>query len=140
MSNVEIVGNLTGDPELRFTNGGKAVVKFSIAENRKVGEGQEDRVSFFECEAWDKFAENIAASLKKGMRVIVTGRLEQQRWESDGVKRSKHIVVVQNCGPDLRWAQATVEQIPYDGAGSGSSSGSSGRPSGDPIYGDEEPF
>lgn len=142
MSNVEIVGRCTDDPELRFTTGGKAVVKFSVAENRKIGDGQEDRVSYFECEAWDKFAENIAATLKKGMRVIVTGRLEQQRWEKDGVNRSKIIVVVQSCGPDLRWAQATVDLIPYEGAGSGSSSGagSSGRPSGDPIYGDEEPF
>ena len=83
-STVTIVGNITRDPELRFTAGGKGIASFGLAVNRRWqqnGEWQE-KVSFFNVTAWDTLGENIAASLTKGTRVIVTGRLEQREYET----------------------------------------------------------
>ena len=147
-STVTIVGNITRDPELRFTAGGKGIASFGVAVNRRWqqnGEWQE-KVSFFNVTAWDTLGENIAASLTKGTRVIVTGRLEQREYETkEGEKRNVVEIVADEIGPSLRWARAEVERIARDGAGSGSSSGSSGGSSSgsrapDPVYGDEEPF
>ena len=152
-STVTIVGNITRDPELRFTAGGKGIASFGLAVNRRWqqnGEWQE-KVSFFNVTAWDTLGENIAASLTKGTRVIVTGRLEQREYETkEGEKRNVVEIVADEIGPSLRWARAEVERISRDGgsssgggnnsnaAGGGGSSSGSRAP--DPVYGDEEPF
>ena len=149
-STVTIVGNITRDPELRFTAGGKGIASFGLAVNRRWqqnGEWQE-KVSFFNVTAWDSLGENIAASLTKGTRVIVTGRLEQREYETkEGEKRNVVELVADEIGPSLRWARAEVERISRDGgassSGGGSSSGgsaSSASRAPDPVYGDEEPF
>ncbi|HRC48023.1 MAG TPA: single-stranded DNA-binding protein [Ilumatobacteraceae bacterium] len=152
-STVTIVGNITRDPELRFTAGGKGIASFGLAVNRRWqqnGEWQE-KVSFFNVTAWDTLGENIAASLTKGTRVIVTGRLEQREYETkEGEKRNVVEIVADEIGPSLRWARAEVERIARDGGGSsggGSNAGggnsggsSSGSRAPDPVYGDEEPF
>ena len=151
-STVTIVGNITRDPELRFTAGGKGIASFGVAVNRRWqqnGEWQE-KVSFFNVTAWDTLGENIAASLTKGTRVIVTGRLEQREYETkEGEKRNVVEIAADEIGPSLRWARAEVERIARDGGGSsggGSSAGggsggsSSGGRAPDPVYGDEEPF
>ena len=152
-STVTIVGNITRDPELRFTAGGKGIASFGLAVNRRWqqnGEWQE-KVSFFNVTAWDTLGENIAASLTKGTRVIVTGRLEQREYETkEGEKRNVVEIVADEIGPSLRWARAEVERIARDGGGSsggGSNAGggnsggsSSGSRAPAPVYGDEEPF
>ena len=152
-STVTIVGNITRDPELRFTAGGKGIASFGVAVNRRWqqnGEWQE-KGSFFNVTAWDTLGENIAASLTKGTRVIVTGRLEQREYETkEGEKRNVVEIVADEIGPSLRWARAEVERIARDGGGSsggGSNAGggnsggsSSGSRAPDPVYGDEEPF
>ena len=153
-STVTIVGNLTRDPELRFTAGGKGVASFGVAVGRRYqqnGEWQE-KTSFFNVTAWDTLGENVAASLTKGTRVLVTGRLEQREYETkEGEKRNVVEIVADEIGPSLRWARAEVERIARDGGGSsggGSNSGGSSSGGGsssasrapDPVYGDEEPF
>ena len=149
-NSVTLVGNITREPELRFTGGGKGVASFGLAVNRRYqvnGEWQE-KVSFFNIVAWDSLGENAAASLHKGNRIIVNGRLEQREYETrEGDKRTVVEIVADEIGPSLRWARAEIERISRDGGGSGSgssssSSGSSGGPgrAPDPVYGDEEPF
>jgi single-strand DNA-binding protein len=147
-STVTIVGNLTRDPELRFTAGGKGVASFGVAVGRRFqqnGEWQE-KTSFFNVTAWDTLGENCAASLTKGTRVIVTGRLEQREYETkEGEKRSVVEIVADEIGPSMRWARAEVERISRDGGSggggnSGGGSSSSGTRAPDPVYGDEEPF
>ena len=149
-STVTIVGNLTRDPELRFTAGGKGVASFGVAVGRRFqqnGEWQE-KTSFFNVTAWDTLGENVAASLTKGTRVLVTGRLEQREYETkEGEKRNVVEIVADEIGPSLRWARAEVERVARDGGGNssgGSNSGAGGSTSGgrapDPVYGDEEPF
>jgi single-strand DNA-binding protein len=140
-NNVSLVGNLTRDPELRYTTGGRAVASFGLAVNRRYqqnGEWQE-QVSFFNIVAWGDLGENAAASLNKGNRVVVTGRLEQRSYETrEGEKRSVTEVIADDLGPSLRWAQAQVERISRDSADAGSGGGAPRSP--DPVYGDEEPF
>jgi single-strand DNA-binding protein len=111
-ANTTLVGNVTRDPELKFTNAGAAVVGFGLAVNRRwqdgTGEWQEE-VSFFDVVAWRELAENIGDSIAKGDRVVVVGRLQQRTWENDdGDKRSKVEVVADDVGPSLRWAVAEV--------------------------------
>lgn len=136
---VTLVGNLSRDVELKFTPNGRGVASFGLAVNRKWqqnGEWQE-AVSFFNVTCWGTLGENVAASLTKGMRVIVNGRLEQRSWETqDGDKRSVVEIVADSVGPDLRWAQVQVERNER----STSSGGSGGGRAPDPVYGDEEPF
>ena len=144
-NSVTLFGNLTKDPELRYTPSGAGVASFGLAVNRRYqvnGEWQE-QVSFFNIVAWRDLGENAAASLSKGMRVIVTGRLEQRSYETkDGEKRSVTEVRADELGPSLRWAQAQVERISRDDAtsGGGGGGGGGGRSAPDPVYGDEEPF
>ncbi|HEY5424820.1 MAG TPA: single-stranded DNA-binding protein [Ilumatobacteraceae bacterium] len=147
-NSVTVVGNLTRDPELRFTAGGKGVASFGLAVNRRYqvnGEWQE-KVSFFNVTAWDTLGENAAASLNKGARIIVTGRLEQRDYETQsGEKRNVVEIVADELGPSLRWARAEVERTQRTGPDGTPSGGrpaaapSGGRAS-DPVYGDEEPF
>ncbi|MEJ6721563.1 single-stranded DNA-binding protein [uncultured Ilumatobacter sp.] len=151
---VTLTGNLTKDPELRYTTGGRGVASFGLAVNRRYqvnGEWQE-QVSFFNVVAWADLGENAAASLHKGNRVMVTGRLEQRSYDTrEGEKRNITEVIADDLGPSLRWAQAQVERISRDSADGGGFSGGGGGNSGgggaarpatppDPVYGEEEPF
>lgn len=108
---VTIIGNLTREPELRFTNTGKAVANFGVACNRllsRPGEERREEVSFFDVTAWDSLATNVA-DLPKGTRVVVTGRLQQRSWETDeGDKRSKVEITAEEVGASLRWASVEV--------------------------------
>jgi single-strand DNA-binding protein len=152
---VTLVGNVTRDPELRYTTGGRGVASFGMAVNRRYqvnGEWQE-QTSFFNVVAWGTLGENAAACVTKGTRLVVFGRLEQRSWETqDGEKRTVVEVVADELGPSLRWAQAQVEKTArssgdgggYSGGGGGGGGGG-GAPTGgtrapDPVYGDEEPF
>ena len=122
---VTLVGNITDDPELRFTPGGAAVANFTVAVNRRYRnqEGQwEDKLDgFFRCNCWRDMAENVAESLQKGTRVVVVGRLQQRSWEdAEGNKRSAFEVQVDEVGPSLRWASAQVTKSSRSTATSGS--------------------
>jgi single-strand DNA-binding protein len=148
-NSVTIVGNLTRDPELRYTAGGQANASFGVAVNRRWQNRQtqewEEAVSFFDVVCWREMAENAAESLSKGSRVIVTGRLEQRSWEQEGVKRSKVEVVADEIGPSLRWANAVVtknERRTGDAGGQTFGAGQGGPPPpSEPGYSpDEEPF
>jgi len=142
-NSVTLVGNITRDPELRYTTGGRGVASFGLAVNRRYqvnGEWQE-QVSFFNIVAWADLGENAAASLSKGNRVIVTGRLEQRSYETkDGEKRNVTEVIADELGPSLRWAQAQIERISRDAADGGGGGGGGSTRAPDPVYGDEEPF
>lgn len=111
-TSVSIVGNLTRDPELRFTPSGQAVVEFGIAVQNRVKNGDEwedGPGQFFDVTAWGTTAENFAESCPKGTRVIVIGRLQFDTWENEaGEKRSKVKIVADHVGPELRWATADV--------------------------------
>jgi single-strand DNA-binding protein len=112
-----VVGNLTADPELRFTSGGVALVKFTIAStprmfDRESGQWKDGDPLFLTCTAWREFAENIAESLTRGMRVVVSGRLKLSRWETpEGDKRSAYGLDVDEIGPSLKFAQAKVSKM-----------------------------
>jgi single-strand DNA-binding protein len=111
-NNVNIVGNLTRDPELRFTPSGQATASFGVAVNRRWQNRQtqewEEATSFFDVVCWGQLAENTAQSLTRGARVVVSGRLDQRSWENqEGEKRSKIEITADEVAPSLRWA--TVE-------------------------------
>ena len=113
-NNVTLIGNLVDDPELRFTPSGVALAKIRLAVNRRWrgqdGEWQED-TSFFTGTVWREQAESVAESLQKGARVIVSGRLEQRSWETEqGDKRSVVEIQIDEIGPSLRWATASVNR------------------------------
>ena len=126
---ITIVGNITDDPELRFTPTGRPVANFTVAVNRRsrTPEGQwEDKLDgFFRCNAWADMAENVAESLTKGARVLVTGRLQQRSWEDpEGNRRSAVEIQVDEVGPSLRWATAAVTRSNRSsGGGSGGGGG-----------------
>jgi single-strand DNA-binding protein len=113
---VTLVGNLTRDPELRFTTGGRGVASFGLAVSRRYqqnGEWQE-QTSYFNIVAWGQMGENAAATLTKGMRVVVTGRLEQREYTTrEGDKRTAIEINADEIGPSLRWATAQVERTPW---------------------------
>jgi single-strand DNA-binding protein len=162
---ITVVGNLTRDPEIRYTATGQANARLGIAVSRRWMNRQtndwEERTSFFNIVAWADMAENISDTLSKGMRVIVTGRLEQRSWETEqGEKRSVVEIVADEIGPSLRWATAEVKRSErrgggggggndFGGGGGGAGGGGGGRPSGGggggaggggDDFGDEEPF
>ncbi|HET9442868.1 MAG TPA: single-stranded DNA-binding protein [Acidimicrobiales bacterium] len=145
MSNsVTLVGNITRDPELRFTPSGQPTASFGLAVNRRWQNKQtqdwEEATSFFDVVCWRDLADNVSESLTKGARVIVTGRLEQRSWETpDGEKRSKVEVVADEIGPSLRWATAQItktERRAPEGVGARSNEPPVREA---PAYG-EEPF
>ncbi|MEA1902358.1 MAG: single-stranded DNA-binding protein [Actinomycetota bacterium] len=148
-NNVTLIGNLVDDPELRFTPSGVAMAKIRMAVNRryqKDGEWQE-QTSFFTGTIWREQAEQVAESLQKGARVIVSGRLEQRSWETqEGDKRSVVEIQIDEMGPSLRWATATVNKTQRTGGGDWSNNqqqGAAAKPA--PVarddYGpDEAPF
>lgn len=149
-STVTVVGNVTRDPELRYTASGQAQLRMGVAvsrrwQNRQTNEWEE-QTSFFNVTAWREMAENVAESVTKGSRVIVTGRLEQRSWEVDGEKKSTVEIVADEIGPSLRWATAQVVKNERRGGDAGGFSGGGGggasapRPVANEPYGDEEPF
>ena len=117
-----IAGNLTGDPELRFTATGIAVVAFTVAASRRVydqatGQWRDGDTLFLRCSAWRELADHAAESLTKGMRVIVTGRLKQRSYETtDGEKRTVYEVDADDVGPSLKWATAKIAKTSRDKA------------------------
>jgi single-strand DNA-binding protein len=147
---VTLVGNVTRDPELRYTPSGQTVATFGLAVNRRWQNRQtqewEEQVSFFDVKSWAGLAENVAESIQRGTRVIVTGRLEQRSWETDnGEKRSKVEVVADEIAPSLRWATAQVQKIERQGGasgGAGNAPAAGARPVANeaPAYDGEEPF
>ena len=125
---VTIVGNVTRDPEVRYTSGGQANATFGVAVNRRWMNRQtndwEERTSFFNVVCWREMAENVAESIGKGTRVVVTGRLEQRSWETEqGEKRSVVEIVADDVAPSLLFATAEVHRIERSGPGEGGGGG-----------------
>jgi single-strand DNA-binding protein len=128
---VTVVGNITRDPEIRYTPNGQANATFGLAVNRRWQNRQtnewEERTSFFNIVCWRELADNVSESLAKGARVIVTGRLEQRSWETDqGDKRSVVEIVADEVGPSLRWASAQITKNDRKGGGDFGGGGSGG--------------
>ncbi|MEM9468399.1 MAG: single-stranded DNA-binding protein [Actinomycetota bacterium] len=143
-NNCTVVGNLTRDPELRFTSSGMAVARCTIAFSKRGRDGADERTSFFDVVCFREMAENLAESCTKGSRVIVTGEMQQNSWENDqGEKRSKIEILADDIGPSLRWASAEVQRNERrEGNGHDRAAGDrvrqgQGGPAFDP---DEEPF
>ncbi len=144
-NSVTVVGNVTRDPELRFSNSGMAVARMGIAVNKR-GRDQEEKTSFFDVVCFREMAENISESLQRGSRVIVTGELSYSTWETDqGDKRSKVEILADDIGPSMRWATAEVTKNERrDGGGDfnrgGASSGGAANSGAAPFNPNEEPF
>jgi single-strand DNA-binding protein len=149
-NSVTLVGNVTREPELRYTAAGQAMAKFGLAVNRRwqnrTTNEWEESVSFFDVVVWREMAENVGESVQKGTRVIVTGRMEQRSYENQaGERRSAVELVADEIGPSLRWATAKVARNerrsasdPVDLRPDGGSD--AGRPAAaEPAY-NEEPF
>lgn len=118
---ITVIGNLTADPELRFTPSGAAVAKFTVASTPRVmkdNEWKDGDPLFLNCSVWRQMAENVAESLTRGARVVVQGRLRQRSYEKDGQKRTVYELEVDEVAPSLRYATATVNKMTRSGAGS----------------------
>jgi single-strand DNA-binding protein len=153
MSNADavLIGNVTRDPELRFSPSGVANTKFGLAvgfrrQNRQTQEWEET-TSFFDVVCFNQLAENAAESLQKGARVIVTGRIEIRDWEGQDGKKGRSVeLIADEVGPSLRWANATITR--NDRRGPDGAQGGSGGPGGQQSapaprsdsYAEEEPF
>ena len=126
---ITVVGNLTGDPELRFTPSGAAVANFTVAStprsfDKQSNEWKDGDTLFMRCSVWREAAENVAESLTKGMRVLVQGRLVQRSYETrEGEKRTVVELQVDEVGPSLRYASAKVTRAQRSGGGGGGFSG-----------------
>ena len=129
---ITIVGNLTADPELRYTQNGLPVANFTIAStprtfDRQSNEWKDGEALFLRCNIWREAAENVAESLTRGSRVIVTGRLKQRSFETrEGEKRTVMEVEVDEIGPSLRYATAKVNKANRSGGGGGGFGGGGG--------------
>jgi single-strand DNA-binding protein len=157
---ITVVGNLTADPELRFTPSGAAVASFTIAStprtfDRNTNEWKDGEALFLRCSIWRQAAENVAESLQRGMRVVAQGRLKQRSYETrEGEKRTVVEMEVDEIGPSLRYATAKVNRTQRGsssgGFGSSGSEGGGGAPADDPWgsappassggFSDEPPF
>lgn len=118
MTNVTIVGNLTGSPELKFIPNGAAVCQFSVAVSQRVKQGGDwidGEPMYLRVTAWRDLAEHVAESLDRGQRVIVTGKLKMRSYESKGEKRQSWEIDADEVGPSLRWAVAKVEKTTGNG-------------------------
>jgi single-strand DNA-binding protein len=130
---ITIIGNLVDDPELRYTPTGQAVAKFRVAStprfmDRTTNEWKDGDSLFLSCNIWRQAAENVAESLQRGMRVIVSGRLRQRSYETkEGEKRTVYEVEVDEVGPSLRNASAKVTKSQRSGGGYGGQSGAGGQ-------------
>ena len=138
---ITVVGNLTADPELRFTPSGAAVANFTVAStprmfDRQSNEWKDGEALFMRCNVWRQAAENVAESLTRGARVVVTGRLKQRSFETrEGEKRTVVELEVDEIGPSLRYATAKVNKVSRgsgggDFGGGGGGGGGGGRGSG----------
>jgi single-strand DNA-binding protein len=136
---ITVVGNLTADPELRFTPSGAAVANFTVAStpriyDRQSGEWKDGEALFLRCNIWREAAENVAESLTRGARVIVQGRLKQRSFETrEGEKRTVVEVEVDEIGPSLRYATAKVNKASRSGGGGGGFGGGGGGGSRQPA-------
>lgn len=136
--NVTVVGNLTNDPELRFTPSGAAVASFTVASSSRymdkaTNEWKDTDPTYLRCSVWRQYAENVAETLTKGTRVIVTGRLKQRNYETrEGEKRTSFEIEVDDVGPALRYATAKVNRVQRGGGGFGGDSGGGAAPVDDP--------
>jgi single-strand DNA-binding protein len=150
---ITVVGNLTADPELRFTPSGAAVASFTVAStprtfDRQTNEWKDGEALFLRCSIWRQAAENVAESLQRGTRVVVTGRLKQRSFETrEGEKRTVVELDVDEIGPSLRYATAKVNKTTRGSSGGGfGSGGSDGGSGGDDPWSsagptsDEPPF
>jgi single-strand DNA-binding protein len=131
---ITVIGNLCGDPELRFTPSGAAVTNFTVAAtprtyDKHTEQWKDGDTLFLRCGIWREAAENVAESLVKGSRVIVTGRLKQRSYDKDGEKRTVYELDVDEVGPSLKFATAKVNKASRSGDGGGGF-GSGGRQSG----------
>ena len=132
---ITVVGNLVDDPELRFTPSGAAVANFRIAStprtfDRQTNDWKDGDSLFLSCAVWRQAAENVAESLQKGMRVVVTGRLKSRQYETrEGEKRTAMEIEVEEVGPSLKYATAKVTRASRSGGGGGGGYGG-GQPSG----------
>jgi single-strand DNA-binding protein len=138
---ITVVGNLTADPELRFTPSGAAVASFTIAStprtyDRNTNEWKDGEALFLRCSIWRQAAENVAESLTRGMRVIASGRLKQRSYETrEGEKRTVIELDIDEIGPSLKYAAAKVNKTQRgssSGGGFGGSGSGGGAPSDDP--------
>lgn len=129
---ITLIGNLTADPELRFTPNGAAVANFTVAStprifDRQTSEWRDGDTMFLDCQVWRQYAENVTESLTKGMRVIVNGRLKSRSYETrEGQRRTVFEVDVEEVGPALRYATAKVTRTTSGGGGGGSWQGNQG--------------
>jgi single-strand DNA-binding protein len=145
---ITVIGNLTDDPELRFTPSGAAVAKFRVAStprymDRQSGEWKDGEPLFLSCTVWRQAAENVAESLQRGARVIVSGRLRQRSYETrEGEKRTVIELEVDEIGPSLRYATAKVQKMSRSGGGGGfgASGGGTGGGTGGGAGGFEDPW
>jgi single-strand DNA-binding protein len=136
---VTVIGNLTNDPELRFTPSGQAVASFTVASSTRLRDPQTNEwkdgdTTFLRCSVWRQYAENVAESLTRGTRVIVNGRLKQRSYETkEGEKRTVYEVDVDDVGPALRYATAKITKVNRGGGGGFGGGGfEGGAPSEDP--------
>jgi single-strand DNA-binding protein len=129
---ITVIGNITGDPELRFTPSGAAVANFTVAStprqfDRQSNEWKDGETLFMRCSVWRDAAENVAESLQRGTRVIVTGRLKSRSYETkEGEKRTVIEMEVDEVGPSLRYATAKVNKTQRGGGGGGFGGGQGG--------------
>lgn len=143
MNNITVVGNLTREPELRYLQSGRGVCNMGLAASRRYMQNNEwqEQTTFFNLTLWGEAGENAAATFKKGMRVIVTGRIESREYEHEGQKRTAFDLIVDEMGPSVRWARCEVEKTTREGAATAAAP--AGKPdSYDPVYGNqnEPPF
>ena len=135
---ITVVGNLTGDPELRFTPSGAAVANFTIAStprnfDKQSNEWKDGDTLFLSCSIWRQAAENVAESLQKGMRVVAQGRLKQRSYETrEGEKRTVVELDVEEVGPSLKYATAKVARVQRSGGGGGGGYSGGGAGGDDP--------
>ena len=113
---ITIIGNLTGDPELRYVSSGTPVASFTVAStprslNRQTNQWEDGEAMFVRCSVWREYAENVAESLSKGMRVVVTGRMTVRSYEHNGQQRTSIELQVDEVGPSLRYARAQVTRV-----------------------------
>lgn len=132
---ITVVGNVTADPELRFTPAGKAVAGFTVASTPRVKDGDQwvdGETTWLRCSAWEQLAENVAESIQKGVRVIVQGALSSRSYEKDGQTRTSLELRVDAIGPELRFATARVERAQRGQGGSRPAQGQQRPPQNDP--------
>jgi single-strand DNA-binding protein len=140
---ITVVGNLVDDPELRFTPSGAAVANFRIAStprtfDKQTNEWKDGDSLFLSCSVWRQAAENVAESLQRGMRVVVTGRLKSRTYETrEGEKRTVFEIEVEEVGPSLKYATAKVTRTTRSGGGGGYSGGGGAQGGGAPSGGDD---